>query len=59
MSDALLILFAELLSVAGLTGLSGGRKARLRAALTPLAKSLEIGLARNPFGLTPIKSEKF
>ena len=54
-----LVLFAELLSVAGLTSLSGGKKQRLRVALTPLAKLLEIGLARIPFGLTPIESEKF
>jgi hypothetical protein len=59
MSDAALTLLAELLSIAGLAGLTRGKKAKVRAALTPLAETLEIGLARIPFGLTPIEAEKF
>jgi hypothetical protein len=59
MSDAVFALLAELLSVAGLVGLSGSKKERVRVALTPVAETLEIGLARIPFGFTPSEAEKF
>ena len=59
MTDSALTLLVELLSVAGLAGLSGGKEEKVRVALTPLAETLEIGLARIPFGLTSIEAEKF
>jgi hypothetical protein len=59
MPDFLLALVVDLLSVAGLAGLSGGSKATVRAALTPLANTLEVGLSRIPFGLTPLEAEHF
>jgi hypothetical protein len=59
MPDVLLALVVDLLSVAGLAGLSGGSKATVRAALTPLANTLEVGLSRIPFGLTPLEAEQF
>jgi hypothetical protein len=59
MPDLLLALVVDLLSFAGLAGLSGGSRATVRAALTPLASTLEAGLSRIPFGLTPLEAVQF
>ena len=59
MSELVLTLLLDLLSVAGLAGLSGGSRVKVRAALTPLAGALEVGVSRIPFGLTQLEADKF